>query len=123
MNDFYATEEVLPEFVLSVKELSAALEALIIALRVDAAKARENIEHLEKDPRRDGMQSPELKHAKSLFEFLQKDIFDAGLWASRTGQTVNEEITMDVLVVITPGQARWLFRYQAHESIRHRLRK
>lgn len=118
MNDFYQGEEVLPECLLSVASLSKCLADLHQDLAADISKTRAFIEQLEKDPRKDGLQSAELKHAKNLFELLQRDHFDAGIWAGSL-----MEKPPSCIVTLKPHQARWLYRYDAHESIRHRLRK
>lgn len=118
MNDFYQGEEVLPAFELTIKSLHQALVQLVDNIKADISKNRAAIEQLEKDPRKDGLQSADLKHAKNLSDLLHRDLFDAEIWAGSFSEENSKEF-----VTLRPHQARWLFRYQAAPSIRYRLRK
>lgn len=120
MNDFYQGEEVLPAFTLSNEDLRGFLLELIDELKDDIAKTRFAIEQLEKDPRKDGLQSADFKHAKNLFESLHRDLYDATIWEDALNAVAHKS---GVGTMLQPHQARWLYRYQADPSIRHRLRK
>lgn len=120
MNDFYQGEEVLPAFTVTAREMEKLLGELIHDLGTDIGKTRSTIEQLEKDPRKDGLQSADLKHAKNMLDMLQRDLFDATIWANSLDI---DDIDQRLPFVLTPNQARWIYRYEADRSIRHRSRK